>query len=237
MNRRETADLAGSVSLGAWAAFGLLGMIAIGRPDAPPTPDHQVLAWALGHRPTELLAFARGVTATGTGPFPYVLVVLAGVLVGYTARQRLAAAALGLLCLIAGQALRYGAMVIVQRQRPPQVDWATHASGWSFPSGHATTAALTAGLVIVAVRIRAPRGRNLLTAVILLWGITVGLTRALLGVHWCTDVLGGWLFAVGWGGSCLCAASWWLPERFIPRTPQMSIESGEVHRAPQDPGR
>ncbi|WP_055702249.1 phosphatase PAP2 family protein [Streptomyces silaceus] len=236
MNRRDIADLAGGVGLGAWTAFGLLTMIVIGRAGAPLAQDDQVLAWSLHHRPDELMALARGVTATGTGAIPYLLVVLAGLLVARTAWQRLTAATLGLLCLTAGQALRYGVMHLVQRPRPPHAAWAVHASGWAFPSGHTTTAALTALLVILAIRLRAPRGRNVLTGVVAAWGLAVGLTRAALAVHWCTDVLGGWLFAIGWGGLCLCAASWWLPERFIPRPANTSPKPGE-DRAPQDPGR
>ncbi|MEB8339325.1 phosphatase PAP2 family protein [Streptomyces endophyticus] len=236
MNRKEAADFAGSVGLGAWVAFGLLAMIVIGRSGAPLAPDDAVLTWSLHHRPAEVEALARGVSATGTGVIPYALVVLAALFVGHTARQRLAAAVLALACLAAGQALRFGVMMLVQRPRPPHADWAAHASGWAFPSGHSATAALAAGLVILAVRIRAPRGKNPLTGVVAVWGIAVGLTRTTLAVHWGTDVLGGWLFAIGWAGLCLCAASWWLPERFIPSVAHTSSESVEGH-APQDPGR
>ncbi|MGH4035208.1 phosphatase PAP2 family protein [Actinomycetota bacterium Odt1-20B] len=236
MNRQDVADLAGSVGLGAWTAFSLLTMIVIGRNGAPLTPDDQMLAWSLLHRPDELVALARGVTATGTGVIPYALIVLAGLITGRTAQQRLATAALGLLCLTAEQALRYGLVTLIHRPRPPHADWAAHASGWSFPSGHTTTAALTACVLVLAIRLRAPRGRTLLTVVIAAWAVAVGLTRAELAVHWCTDVLGGWLFAVGWAGLCLCAASWWLPEQFIPRTANASIKPVEGH-APQDPGR
>ncbi|MEU6280935.1 phosphatase PAP2 family protein [Streptomyces sp. NPDC047028] len=220
MNRKHTAEAAGSLGLGAWAAFGVLTMVVAGRNGAPLFLDHGLLSWSVGHRPPTAVAAARGLTATGTGVIPYVLVLPAGLLVGATRAQRLAAALLGAACLAAGQAVRYGVMELVARVRPPEPDWRTHASNWSYPSGHTTTAALTAGLVILAIWIRAPRGRTAFCLAVACWGAGVGLTRIYLGVHWSTDVLGGWLFASGWLGLCLCAAAWWLPSGCVTGPPR-----------------
>lgn len=211
MRRREAAELAGSVSLGAWAAFAVLAAVAVGGRGAPLELDRDVLVWAVGHRPSAVLALARGVTATGTGALPYALVAVAALIAGRTPQRRLAAAAFGLACLSGGQAVRYAVMELAHRPRPPLVDWATHASGWAFPSGHSTTSALTAGLLIVAVCLRAPRGATALRLLIGCWGAMVGLSRAYLGVHWFTDVAGGWLFATAWLSACLWAAARWLP--------------------------
>lgn len=215
MNRGDVAELAGSVGLGAWTAFGVLSMVVVGREGAPLFTDEDVLSWSVAHRPDVAVAVARGLTATGTGVIPYALVVLAGILTGRTARQRLLAATLAAACLASGQGLRFGVMTLIARPRPAQGDWAGAASGWSFPSGHTTTAALTAGLVILAICVRARHGRFPLCLAVGCWGALVGLTRVYLGVHWFTDVVGGWLFAVGWLGVCLCAAAWWLPTRLI----------------------
>lgn len=210
---KDTAGLAGCCAgLGAWAAFAVLALV-VGGHGTPLSVDSALLSWSVGHRPEAAVAVARGLTATGTGVFPYVLVVLAGLVVGRTARQRTAAAVLGAVCLAAGQAVRYGVLQLIARPRPPREDWLTHASRWSFPSGHTTTSALAAGLVIVAIAVRAPRGRTALCLAVGCWGALVGLTRVYLGVHWFTDVIGGWLFAVGWLGVCLCAAARWPPAR------------------------
>lgn len=156
MNRRDAADLAGTVGLGAWVAFGVLTIVVIGQDGAQLWSDDGFLAWSLGHRPDVAEALARGVTDTGSGAVPYVLAVLAGMVAGRTVRRRMGAAALGLACLGTGQALRYGVMEAVQRPRPARTDWAASAGGWAFPSGHTTTAALTAGLLIIALHC-APR--------------------------------------------------------------------------------
>ncbi|MFJ3798746.1 phosphatase PAP2 family protein [Streptomyces sp. NPDC090088] len=216
MNRKRTAESAGSVALGAWAAFAVLALVVAGRHGAPLGMDRALLTWSLGHRPAVAVAVARGLTATGTGVIPYALVVAAGLYAGRTPRRRPAGALLGVACLALGQLARRGVMEWIARPRPPQQDWQTHASGWSFPSGHSTTAALTAGLVILAVRTRAPRGATPWCVAVACWAVAVGGTRVFLGVHWVTDVLGGWLFAVGWLGLCGCAAARWIPDAGAP---------------------
>ncbi|WP_189935107.1 phosphatase PAP2 family protein [Streptomyces sulfonofaciens] len=183
----------------AFAALSTVVALSSGRP----LPwDGSTHAWGVQHRAPVAVAVARAVTRTGTGVLPYALVVLAGLLTGRGARGRLLAAAGCLACLVAGQAVRVTVLVLIARPRPPAADWATHASSWSFPSGHASTSAITAGVLVSALLLRSPPGRGPLVAVVGCWGAAVALTRVYLGVHWLTDIVGGWLFALAW--LCLC---------------------------------
>lgn len=218
MKRQTVMDRAARFALCAWVAFALLAALVISQHGIPFSVDSAILSWSLVHRPDAAGAAARALTATGSALIPYVLVTWAGAWVGRTSRRRVQAAALGLLCLTTGQLARYGVMALIHRSRPPRADWAATASGWAFPSGHTTTAAITAGILLLALRIRAPHGKNLWMAVVVCWGLTVGMTRAYLAVHWSTDVLGGWLFATGWLALYVWAGSRWLPEQFSHRT-------------------
>lgn len=187
-------------ALAASAAFALLTLWVILAASGPLPFDTGPHAWSLAHRPPAALDVALAVTATGTGVWPYALVVLAGLYAGRTTRERIAAAAGLALCLALGQGVRRALMELVARPRPPAADWATHAADWSFPSGHATTGALTAGLLLAALALHGPLGPagTAGAALTVLWGAAVGLTRVYLGVHWPSDVLGGWLLATAW---------------------------------------
>lgn len=198
MKRADAADLAGSTALGSMVAFVLLTLVVTGLGGDTLIGDEYLHTWSAEHRPAVALALARAITYTGTGLVPYVLVVLAGVLVGRTKRERILSVLGCLGCLAAAQGVRYGVMSAIGRPRPVRAEWVTYASGWSFPSGHTTTSAVAGGLLILAVLARAPRGGRALALVIGFWAVLVGLSRVYLGVHWISDIIGGWLFSVCW---------------------------------------
>lgn len=181
------------------ALFALLTALILARHGAPYAFDEAWHRWSLRRRSPVPVALARGITATGSGPVPYVCAVAAGLIAGRGPRGRMlaAAGALGFLLLVQG--VRYSVMYGVARPRPPVADWAAPASGFAFPSGHATTSALVAGLLAWAAwRRAAPAAARLCGALVACWAVAVGLSRIYLGVHWPTDVLGGWLYALTW---------------------------------------
>ncbi|MET7473331.1 phosphatase PAP2 family protein [Streptomyces sp. NPDC005648] len=186
------------------------------RHGAPLPGDTAIHTWGLGHRPPVALALARGFTATGTGVWPYVIVVAAGVIAGRGTGGRLRAVGAALAVLFAGQLVRTGLMELFARPRPNRADWASHASGYAFPSGHTTTSAVTAGLLCWALTRRTRPDLARTTCVVAVcWAVAVGATRAYLGVHWASDVLGGWLLASAWLGLCWWALARWLPPEAI----------------------
>ena len=85
-------------------------------------------------------------------------------------------------------------------------------SGLSFPSGHSTMSALvflTIATVIANTRSRLNQKIYILASAGFM-SILVGLSRVGLGVHWATDVIGGWSFGVAWAILWLVIAHWLL---------------------------
>lgn len=99
-----------------------------------------------------------------------------------------------------GSFLQQGLKSAVGRQRPHWPDPVDSAHYAAFPSGHAVTATVTCGLLLWLLR-RYKAGKwlwRLSVAAAAVSVVGVGLTRLYLGVHWPSDVLGGWLIGACW---------------------------------------
>jgi undecaprenyl-diphosphatase len=94
--------------------------------------------------------------------------------------------------------------LVFQRARPDY--WIVyHESGFSYPSGHASTAIVFFGSWLLLVLMSPlPRAvRYVSGAVIFAWMIGIDWSRLALGAHYATDVLGGTLFGIAWVGALL----------------------------------
>ena len=96
--------------------------------------------------------------------------------------------------LAAASAWTYVVKVTIGRLRPPG-EALVAASGFSFPSGHSLNSAVTYGLIALLIwRSALPTPARRVTVVVLvILVVLIGLSRIALGVHYPSDVLGGWL--------------------------------------------
>ncbi|MFI8339242.1 phosphatase PAP2 family protein [Streptomyces sp. NPDC085639] len=91
----------------------------------------------------------------------------------------------------------YLAKIAVERARPHLPDPVAHAPGYSFPSGHAMTAFTSCAVLLLVLLPLVPRAwRPLPWALAVLTVVGVSYTRVALGVHWVSDVVGGWLLGL-----------------------------------------
>ncbi|MGI8968076.1 MAG: phosphatase PAP2 family protein, partial [Chloroflexota bacterium] len=89
---------------------------------------------------------------------------------------------------------------LVRRPRPHLFPGALHASGFSFPSGHSTSSVVFFGGLAFIVWQLSRRSGWATAAVIIaaLFAAAVGLSRIVLGVHYPTDVFGGYTLGGAW---------------------------------------
>lgn len=125
-------------------------------------------------------------------------------------RQRWVDALMLLVATGGGTLISEGLKVGFNRPRPDLVAHVVETTSMSFPSGHAMLSAvtyLTLGALIARTQDKRRLGGYVIGAAILVT-VLIGLTRIYLGVHWPTDVLGGWCLGAAWALLCWVAATW-----------------------------
>ncbi|WP_333777301.1 phosphatase PAP2 family protein [Streptomyces sp. IBSBF 3136] len=128
------------------------------------------------------------------------------------------------------------AKAAVERARPALPDPVAHAPGYSFPSGHAMTATTSFAILMLVLAPLLPRvWRTACWCVAVISVVGVGFTRVALGVHWFSDVLGGWLL----GLTVVALTAWpfeaWRADTGRDRTPVSRGLEPELTEATPEP--
>ncbi|THA50415.1 phosphatase PAP2 family protein [Streptomyces sp. A1136] len=126
---------------------------------------------------------------------------------------------------------------VVERTRPHLPDPVSQAPGFSFPSGHAMTATTSCAVLLMALLPLVPRAwRPLPWALAVVSVIGVGYTRVALGVHWVSDVVGGWLLGLAVVTATTLAFEAWRTDVGRDRTtPAQGLEPEIVAERPEPP--
>ncbi|HJR25010.1 MAG TPA: phosphatase PAP2 family protein [Acidimicrobiales bacterium] len=104
--------------------------------------------------------------------------------------------------------------VAVGRPRPEFDEPIATAFGKSFPSGHSMSSLVCYGaLLVVFLPLVAPRGRRWCVALTALWVLAIGFSRLALGVHYVSDVLGGYVLGTAWLVGSVAVFEVWRAER------------------------
>ena len=105
----------------------------------------------------------------------------------------------------------------VGRPRPSLVEPVATAHGKSFPSGHAMSSTVVYGaLLLVFLPAIGRRYRPAVWAGTVVLVAAIGFSRLALGVHYISDVLGGYVLGVAWLAASTAAFSIWRVERGRP---------------------
>lgn len=147
------------------------------------------IALVRGETPAFAITLAQGLTRLGDPPVRIAIAAILGLwlLIAGGWRDALVLALGTAAAALATSALKEA----FARARPHVVAWLDHPTNASFPSGHAAN---TTAILLLAALLS---GRRDAVTVALIVAVGVGVSRPLLGVHWPSDVVGGWLLGGG----------------------------------------
>jgi len=119
----------------------------------------------------------------------------------------------------------------VNRDRPSLEDPVATAFGKSFPSGHSMMSLVTYGALLL-IFVPVIRRQRLAIAVVAAWVLAIGVSRLALGVHFISDVAGGFVLGAAWLALSTAAFEIWRVDRG--QQPTKPLEEGVEPEAEPD---
>jgi undecaprenyl-diphosphatase len=96
----------------------------------------------------------------------------------------------------------------IHRPRPVYAGALLHHPSWSFPSGHAMGSLVGYGMLAYVLMLHASGNRRTqgwIAAMAGLLVLAIGISRLYLGVHYFSDVMGGYAAGLLWLSACVTA--------------------------------
>jgi undecaprenyl-diphosphatase len=107
---------------------------------------------------------------------------------------------------VGGTALDVALKFIIHRPRPAGAAMFLRQFSYSFPSGHAMGSLVGLGMVaylLVVFRARSHAARSAVIVATVVLVLAIGLSRLYLGVHYFSDVMGGYAAGLVWLAACI----------------------------------
>jgi undecaprenyl-diphosphatase len=167
-----------------------------------------------------VITVLEAISFTGKPIFLVFAIGLPGTWVLYRGGRKLALF-LAVTCL-GGGAVDTVVKIVVGRPRPNVEEPILEAFGKSFPSGHSMQAVVCYGaLLLVFLPLLRGRVRVAAIAGTVTLILAIGFSRLTLGVHYVSDVLGGYILGAAWLAASVAAFEIWREERGRRRTHPM----------------
>jgi undecaprenyl-diphosphatase len=157
--------------------------------------DSQLLALLYSRDQPSAAAIARALTFFGEGEVVVLISVVAAAWLLWQGRARSGLILIGVTLL--GRALIWAQKYGIGRLRPDEEVHLVQVYSLAFPSAHAGNSMIVYLAIALLLTAGTPWQR-LTAAAAICFAILIGLSRTMLGVHWPSDVIGGWAFGLLW---------------------------------------
>lgn len=197
--------LGGIATLGAGYLFGYLAQQLRLSTSAVYHVDHFMHTWFEHVRqPAATTLFTTATNLGGTAGMGAIVGVAVAILF---ARKERASATFLIVTAGVGALLNLGLKLIFARARPDLTSAIAVARWYSFPSGHAMNSFITFG-ALAYIALRQPWSwvaKSAALAIAITMATLITVSRVYLGVHWASDVVGGWSAGTVWLASTVTA--------------------------------
>ncbi|OAB31988.1 phospholipid phosphatase [Paenibacillus macquariensis subsp. defensor] len=175
--------------------------------------DHTIISVIQGVETPPLTTIMKFFTLIGNGiPIAIITIVVMIILYIFLGHRR---ELIFLVCVVIGSALLNTLLKLIFKRARPDINRIAEAHGYSFPSGHSMAAFTLYGVLAFLVWKHVPTAVGRVTIIILssLFIAFIGISRIYLGVHYPSDILGGYLMS-----ACWLTGSIWLYQRYLERS-------------------
>lgn len=157
--------------------------------------DGQILRFFYAGNNPAAVSVAQFVTVFGNAPVSILFATLGAAILLWRDHPRRGFVLLAVV--FGGRLLVSAQKYSILRLRPQIEAHLVPVSNPSFPSGHAANSMIL-WVAIALLLFGKTRYRPVAMAIALAMALSVGISRLVLGVHWPSDVIGGWAFGALW---------------------------------------
>ena len=209
MSDRIARRLPWMIAAIALAIFALAGLA--GGPGS--TSDITVIQALGAERASHAGLTAAAIVITTVGGAGGMVSILAIVVLGMVVKRRRQEAAVIAAVVLGGRAIVEILKIMIARPRPAFGPYPIDVWSLSFPSAHSANSMIT--FLAIAMLASPVRYRAMAIATAVALSVLIGATRPYLGVHWPSDVIGGWAFGIAWVVSLATAYDYWRASREV----------------------
>lgn len=164
--------------------------------------DKKILVLLISYRNPLITNVMKFITYTGNAKFYFIIMPIFIIFYVYK-KQHLEISVLTI-SLLGGHYINQFLKNYFGRIRPTDYSIIIQ-EGFSFPSGHAMVSICFYGMLayIITRNIKSKKRRIFLISTLIFYTLLIGFSRIYLGVHWPSDVIGGYIIGMAWLYACI----------------------------------